>query len=282
MLVKDAMHPRVITASPYESLADIVVKMETLGVGRLPVVHEGRLTGIVTRGEVGRFLPPLHAGLTPWQFAHRVGSVRVGEVMRQPVLTALAEDPLERAIHVMLGRRVGGLPVLEEEGGDLVGMLTLTDVLRAEARAPTLQWGTVERHMTRQTVSTPAEAPASEAAAKLKISGLRVLPVLDQGRLVGVLHERDLSEAAQRAGASHGDTVLGDQFFLAGKAARDLMRLPQTYVLEHAPMRSAMTRMLEADVHGLPVIDGDGHLLGVVTISDVLRTLLGEQRADQA
>jgi CBS domain-containing protein len=39
--------------------------------------------------------------------------------------------------------------------------------------------------------------------------------------------------------------------------------------------------MLEADVHGLPVISEGGRLLGIVTISDVLKTLLGEQQVNR-
>ena len=43
----------------------------------------------------------------------------------------------------------------------------------------------------------------------------------------------------ERAKAAHGDTLLGDQFFLEGQTARDLMRLPGGYVLDHG--RNAYT-----------------------------------------
>ena len=42
-------------------------------------------------------------------------------------------------------------------------------------------------------------------------------------------------------------------------------------------MRDAMQRMVELDVHGLPVVDAAGDLVGVVTISDVLKTILKRQ-----
>ncbi|WP_216326652.1 CBS domain-containing protein [Deinococcus aestuarii] len=275
MLVQDAMHTRVITADPHESLPDAVVKMETLRIKRLPVLLEGQLVGLLTDGEVRRHLPALHEGLSPWDFAHRAGRVRVRDAMRRPVLTTTPEEPLEHAVRVMLERRVGGLPVLNDAGG-LVGMLTLTDVLAAALRETPPTWGAVQEHMTATTVNVEAGAPAGEAAARLRVTGLRVLPVLEGGRLVGVIHERDLGAAVDRAKAAHGDTVLGDQFFLKGKAARDLMRPPGGQVPAGAPLREAVSRMLEQGVHGLPVLGEGERLLGVVTVSDVLHAWLGQ------
>lgn len=284
--VADAMHRRAVSIGAHATLADAVVAMQELKVKRLPVVQEGaehpdRVVGILTDGEIRRNLPPLREGLTPWAFAGRVGGVRVHEAMRQPALTVTPQTPLAAAIHTMLDRHIGGLPVVDDTGA-LLGMLTLTDVLRAEAKTARLRWGAVEQHMTADVVTTPADAPAHEAAAKLRISRLRVLPVLEGSVLVGLLHESDLADALDRATAVHGDTVMGTQFFLDGKRARDLMRPPTGHLRGAAPMRDALSQMLALDVHGLPVVDDDGHLLGVVTISDVLRTVLGQPTASTA
>ncbi len=278
MLVKDAMHRRAVTIGLHETLPAAAVTMQELGVKRLPVVQDGRVIGILTDGEVKRRLPSLREGLSPWEFAAAAGRVHVREAMRQPAHTVTPDTPLDRAITTMLDRHIGGLPVVDDEGR-LLGMLTLTDVLRAEATAPRLRWGAAQQHMTREVVTVNADTPASEAAARLRVSRLRVLPVLQDGVLVGLLHEVDVSAAAEREGAAHGDTVMGDQFFLHGKVVRELMRPPRGHLREGAPMRDALSQMLALDVHGLPVVDGEGRLLGVVTISDVLKTVLGQVRS---
>ncbi|WP_158591597.1 CBS domain-containing protein [Deinococcus cavernae] len=275
MQVKDAMHARIITIEPHATLPEAVVKMQELKMKRLPVVHEGKLVGLLTDGEVRRNLPALSEGLTPWEFAGRAGRVRVRDAMRSPVLTATLTEELNHAIRQMLERRVGGLPVVDDDGM-LRGMLTLTDVLRAEQGAPRLTWGSVDQHMTGDVVSVQAGDPASDAAAKLKVSRLRVLPVLEGQRLVGLLHEVDVQAEIEREVAARGARA-GSSLMLADQTVRQLMRAPTGYLPEGAPMRDAMQRMVELDVHGLPVVDGDGHLLGVVTISDILKIILGQK-----
>ena len=275
-LVQDAMHHRAVTIGAHELLSAAVVAMQELGVKRLPVVQAGRVVGIVTDGEVRRALPALSEGLSAWAFTDRVGRMRVSQIMRRPALTTTPGTPLAAAIRVMLDRRVGGLPVVQPDTDELLGMLTLTDVLRAEEHQPRLQWGSADQHMTRGVITVGADDPLSDGAARLHVARLRVLPVMDGPTLVGVLHETDVAAALDRAGGTHGPTVLGAQFLLPELKVRDLMRPPSGYLREGTPMRDALTRMLEADVHGLPIIDGGGELLGVITISDVLRTLLGE------
>ena len=275
MQVKDAMHSRIITIEPHATLPEAVVKMQELKMKRLPVVHEGKLVGLLTDGEVKRNLPTLSEGLTPWEFAGRAGRVRVRDAMRTPVLTAGLTEELEHAIKQMLERRVGGLPVVDDDGM-LRGMLTLTDVLRAEQGAQRLTWGSVEQHMTSDVVSVQGGDPASEAAAKLKVSRLRVLPVLEGQRLVGLLHEVDVQAEIEKEVAAHGATS-NSSLLLADQKVRDLMRSPSGYLPEGTPMRDAMQRMVELDVHGLPVVTGEGDLLGVVTVSDVLKTILGQK-----
>ncbi|WP_291428093.1 CBS domain-containing protein [Deinococcus sp.] len=276
-LVQDAMHRPAVTIGAHEPLSAAVVAMQELGVKRLPVVQDGRVVGIVTDGEVRRALPALSEGLSPWAFTDRVGRVRVGQTMRQPALTTTPGTPLTAAIRVMLDRRVGGLPVVDPDTDELLGMLTLTDVLRSEAHRPRLQWGSADQHMTRNVMTVGADDPLSDGVDRLHRARLRVLPVMDGTTLVGVLHETDVAAALDRAAGAQASTVLGTQLLVPEQKVRDLMRPPSGYLLEGTPMRDALTRMLETDVHGLPIIDSGGELLGVITISDVLRTLLGER-----
>lgn len=267
MLVKDAMQSPPVTIGAHAPLPEAVVRMQDRHVTRLPVMEGDRLVGLLSRGEVQRHLPDLTPTSTAWDVVNQASRVQVGDVMVRPVHTVRATEPLERAMEQMLQHRVGGLPVLDEAGG-LTGMLTLTDILRAGQKAPRLEWGAVQQHMTRGVVTVTAETPLSEAAGRLRETRLRVLPVLEGSRLAGLLHESDVRARLEQRAPER-----------AGLTARDLMRPPSGYLREGAPMHRALDRMLSLDVHGLPVIGDDGELLGVVTISDVLRTVLRQRRA---
>ena len=303
MLVRSAMQTHTVTIDAQDALPKAVTMMQTLGVRRLLVLSGGTLVGLLTDGEVQRALPPMSDQRTPWEFLCLAGRLQVGEIMRRDLFTARPDDDLRRAITTMLERHVSGLPV-QYEDGTLVGILTLTDVLRAAVQpvpgagllsaglpdweAPdwdrsdwdTAKLGTVREHMSTGAVTVSPDMPLAEAAAWLIVTRLRVLPVTQGRTLLGVLHQQDIRAAVDHQLVAHGSVLHGPglmehRFFLQGKTVRDLMCPPGAEVSVDAPLPEAMRAMLKADVHGLPVVDAGSHeFLGVITISDILRALL--------
>ena len=273
MLVKDVMHGRAVAIDPNETLPSAAVMMEELGVKRLPVMQGGRVVGLLTDGEIKRKLPHVSKGLSAWDFAVKAGRVRVREAMRMPVLTMTPETPLASAVQTMLERRVGGMPVVDEDG-ELRGMLTLTDVLRRASESPDPAWGTAGEHMSREVVSVSADDTASEGAARLTVSRLRVLPVLSGGKLLGLLHEKDVTAALEREVAAQGRSVTSS-LLLRDQPVTALMRAPSGRLTPETPLAQVMQKMVELDVHGLPVVAQGDELLGVVTVSDVLKAIVG-------
>ncbi len=272
ILVQEAMQPATLTIGAGASLPAAVLLMETLGVRRLLVLQEGRLAGLLTDGAVRRALPKLTDATAPWDYIFQAARLQVSEIMRQDLYTASPGDTLDQTIHRLLEKRVGGLPVVDAHGL-LEGLLTVTDVLRTALAKPQPGWGTVGEHMSTEVIVVPPEAPLTEAAALLKVTRLRVLPVAQEGLLLGVLHEQDIGAMVARQVATPASTVLGDRLSPKG-TCRDLMKSPSAEVLVDASLAEAMQVMLSADVHGVPVVDAARGLLGVLTLSDVLRALL--------
>jgi citrate synthase len=118
----------------------------------------------------------------------------VGEIMSRPAVTATADEPVATAAARMGEQRVGSVVVVD--GDRPVGILTERDLVRhaasgADANDPIRAW------MTAQPDSVAPDVEATTAFATLAEHGYRHIPVVDDGRLVGVVSMRDLMRIAQ-------------------------------------------------------------------------------------
>ena len=128
-------------------------------------------------------------------------------VHRTPVACA-ADTPLREVLQRMHGERVGAMVVLDA-AGTVVGILTRSDVLHRVALAEVPLHTPVSAVMVQPVHTLPSERTAQEAALLMSAQGVRHLPVLQQGRLMGVVSERDLF-ALQRLSLKHVSSRLRD------------------------------------------------------------------------
>jgi CBS domain-containing protein len=128
MKVRDIMTRDVATLDLNDelSLADDIMKLGR--IRHVPVVDEGRLVGIMSQRDL--FKASLASAMGFGEKAKRefMKTVAVKEVMLDEVITISPEANIEEAGRVMLEKKIGCLPVIEE--GGLVGLVTETDILR--------------------------------------------------------------------------------------------------------------------------------------------------------
>jgi acetoin utilization protein AcuB len=134
MLVKDWMTPAPVTITPDTPVLEALRLLKERGFRRLPVVEGGsgrlKLVGIVTDKDLKDAMPSKATTLSVWELNYLLSKLTVREVMARPVITASLEETLEDAALRMQDHKIGGLPVLDEAGA-LVGIITITDALRA-------------------------------------------------------------------------------------------------------------------------------------------------------
>lgn len=127
MKVKDIMERDVATLDLNNelSLADDIMKLGR--IRHLPVVDEGRLVGIISQRDL--FKASLASAMGYGEKAKRefMKAVVVKEVMVGEVITISPEAGIEEAGQLMLEKKIGCLPVIED--GNLVGLVTETDIL---------------------------------------------------------------------------------------------------------------------------------------------------------
>jgi acetoin utilization protein AcuB len=116
----------------------------------------------------------------------------------------------------------------------------------------------VADRMTANPVTVTPSDTLGKAKALMDAGGFRRLPVIEGGKLVGIITERDLR--------SHSGYL--DATRVSGAMTPSPMTVPS-----HSSVEDAARLMLEHKVGGMPVVD-NGQLVGVVTTSDLLRALL--------
>ena len=128
LLVRDSMTQELVTVVPETTAAEALAHCRTNRIRHLPVLEGGRLVGLISDRDLRAATPALGDPAR----AEALDRVRVADEMARDVATAHPEDPIEVAAMAMYERKFGCLPVVD--GGELVGMVTSSDVMRALVR----------------------------------------------------------------------------------------------------------------------------------------------------
>ena len=198
--------------------------------------------------------------------------MKVEDVMSTKLITVSPDNAVRQAARLMMENRVSGLPVVDDRGR-LVGLVTEGDLLRrtelglsavadpshqpispddrAQLYAKAHAWR-VGDVMVREVITVSADLHVARAAALMQERGIKRLPVVADGKMLGIVSRADLLRAIMVATPDR--TASGDE----------------------AIRRSIMTRLnedtgLEGLEVGVTVADGLVHLWGNVE-SEALRT----------
>ncbi|MBW2273131.1 MAG: CBS domain-containing protein [Deltaproteobacteria bacterium] len=130
MLVRDYMTTNVVCANLRDGLRQTYDRMLERGIRHLPVVDDDeKLIGIVSDRDIRR-----PKTVDEPNVAHSFtldNSTAVEEAMSGGLMTVKPEDSIERALDLLLDGRHGALPVVDPDSGNLVGILTTIDLLKA-------------------------------------------------------------------------------------------------------------------------------------------------------
>ena len=146
--------------------------------------------------------------------------MRVRDVMTTSVVTARVETPFPRLVDLLVERGISGLPVVEDDGS-LVGMVTEADLVSKEAyggrRRRRVQvlldllaggestWAikarglTAGQLMTTEVETVRPDTDVRDAAREMVEHGHKRLPVVEGGRLVGIVSRTDLLRTLHRS-----------------------------------------------------------------------------------
>jgi CBS domain-containing protein len=141
MKVRDVMTVEVVTVTPDTPLKSAAALMLERGISGLPVVEEDEIVGVLSETDIlfKEHTRPDRRGLVDWVMHYgedppeaKLDARLVGEAMTVPAVTVPPGRSVSDAATMMLDLALNRLPVVE--GGQLVGIVTRSDLVRAFTR----------------------------------------------------------------------------------------------------------------------------------------------------
>ncbi len=139
--------------------------------------------------------------------------------------------------------------------------------------------GTAGDAMTSDVLILGAETPAGVAVRRLERAGVSGAPVVQGGRVVGVVTLRDLLIPTALASGQTSGPFLRHEHLLTGLRVSDLMTDEPVVAHLDWPLARVVTAMQEAGVNRVPVVNAPGRPVGILTRDDVIRVLADRLRA---
>ena len=235
--------------------------------GCAPVVDEQRhIVGIITEADFLRLVLEMLA---------QDQDLRIGELMTRDLITLHPDQSLFVAEEIMTLRQIRHLPVVDDAGA-LVGLVTHRDLLAAQYSVLTHASGfpvgarardvMQVRQAQREDVWTVTSAtPAIDAAFTLRDHRFGCLPVVDDGKLAGIVTEADfLALLVERHGPGRRSAPRYDA------PVHYYMSSPVRVVSPDDDLEHVQALMSTHGISSLAVVE-DGRLVGVISQTDLLR-----------
>lgn len=261
--VRDIMRSARCTIRPDDTLGRAAQIMAHGRRHQLLVVDADALAGVISERDVLDRRVVAKAGEAWWRMPVR-------SAMQAIPVTAGPDEPVTDAIDRLARSPVDVLPIVEH--GFLIGELTATELFRAErvSAEPPIGPVTAAEAMTEPAVSIGPTDSLLDAARLMVDYQIRHLPVVDNGAVVGMLSDRDIRTIA-------GDPVRYVESREDDGArmlnVRDAMADAPVTVRGDRPLTEVANKLADERVGALPVVDGDGKLIGIVSYVDALRAL---------
>ena len=168
--------------------------------------------------------------------------MRVSEIMTSSVMRLAPEDTVGNAYSMMIEHSIHQVPITENQR--YVGMIYAKQLMASNA----LPTSKIKGHI----ITTPklsADDDIVKAAELVIGSGNRALPVVEKGKLIGILGETDIAQSSN-----------------FGDATVDSVMSGAIVIEEGASLSEAISKMRRHNISRLPLINENGALTGVISV----------------
>ena len=256
----------VITIKPESSIFDALLEMQTKFVKHLVVAVKNIPVGIVTERDINRFLGEDKT-------AHAIDEIPIKHVMQKNVISVTdgTEDHFVQCAARMETFKIGSV-VLVNDTGEIIGIVSRTDLTKSYASVFGGRY-VVKQFMNKKIVTCRKNDSlkfVSSLMSKNQVS--RVIVTDENGNPVGLISTNTLLTHSDYF--TNGKTRSRDYLLPANKeqmVAGDLLTDKLVTVNEEDDLAMAASKMIKNQIGGIPVINSNHNLVGIVSKTDVVR-----------
>jgi len=187
--IKLIMTKKVVSVKTSAKISKAIELMKQQNLGGLPVVDDkNRVKAIITERDIANM------------FADRISGVTVARLMSEKAVTAIPKTTIFEAARTMTKQGFRRLPIISED--KVVGIVTAMDIIRFFGSGKVFKYlksGTIIQVLntpafeiaTKDVATIEPDVDAGEAAKIMQEKNIGALPVVKNGKLVGIITERD-------------------------------------------------------------------------------------------
>lgn len=187
--IKLIMTKKVVSVKTSAKISKAIELMTQQNLGGLPVIDDkNRVKAIITERDIANM------------FADRISGVTVTRLMSEKVVTAIPKTTIFEAARTMTTQGFRRLPIISED--KVVGIITTMDIIRFFGSGKVFQYlksGTIIQVLntpaleiaTKDVATIEPDVDVGQAAKVMQEKNIGALPVAKNGKLVGIITERD-------------------------------------------------------------------------------------------
>jgi CBS domain-containing protein len=267
---------RVITLEPNKTLYDARNAMLRYNISRIVVAKDNKAVGIITEKDIARFLYREVPN-------KRLDEIRLDQAMTTNLMTVDEQKDLNTCAGLMLDKEISSL-IVTDSRGILKGIFTKADIVSAYAKHYAGK-NTVEDYMTKKVHTVTPDETTHMVLTIMTTHNVSRVVVVRNKKPVGIITGRNLLPMSALFGPDTYDTIR--KAFLTQKKtetilpsgisavflARDVMKHDPITISKDSDLADAAQIMIRNGISGLPVVDSNDDLVGIITKTDVIKAL---------
>ncbi|MEM3832670.1 MAG: CBS domain-containing protein [Thermoprotei archaeon] len=265
LFIRNIYTQTVITIDPDETLDKASEKMFFYGISRLVVVKNDTPIGIVTEKDITRYLTNI---------TKPINQIKVSEVMSHPLITASPNDTVQSAARKMLEHNISSLVIVEDS--KLKGIVTKFDIVKFCSTMKG-RW-LVRDYMTKHVISVSSFDTVFRVIDLMVNNNISRIVVADaNNKPIGIITladiVRSLPEISFTKLKSMRISKILRPLLLKSIMVSTIMSRDLIVIRENADLAEAAQAMVTYNISGLPVVNSEDKLVGIITKTDITRAI---------